>query len=112
MKKRTWLYLLLAVLFLLVFLCYRAVKRLGTDTKAPQINISTDVHQVSVQDTAEVLLQGVTAKDDTDGGILVGLANFIIKNTQVCSQLTQIRSLERAIFQLNTNKSSQLSIEK
>ena len=69
MKKRTWLYLLLIVLCLVVFLCYRAAKRLGTDTKAPQINISTDVHQVSVQDAADVLLQGVAAKDDTDGDV-------------------------------------------
>lgn len=69
MKKRTWLYLLLIALCLAVFFCYRAVKRLSTDTRAPQINMSPGVHQVSVQDAADVLLQGVTAKDDTDGDV-------------------------------------------
>lgn len=73
MKKRTWLFLVLIVLCLATFFGYRTVKRLSTDTKAPQINITSGVQQVSVQASKDVLLQGVTAKDDTDGDVTASL---------------------------------------
>ena len=73
MKKRTWLSIMLIVLCLAVFFGYRTVKRLSADTKAPQINISSGVQQASVLAPKETLLQGVTAKDDTDGDVTASL---------------------------------------
>lgn len=73
MKKRTWLFLVLIALCLAVFYGYRAVDRLNTDTKAPQISISSGTLQLSVQDSQSALLQGVTAKDETDGDVTASL---------------------------------------
>ena len=73
MKKRTWRYLVLIVLCLAVFFGYRAVKRLSADTKAPKIDISAGTDRISVQAAADVLLQGITAKDETDGDVTASL---------------------------------------
>lgn len=69
MKKRTWIFLALICLCLVVFFCYRTVKRMRADTVAPQIHISSDVLQLSVQASDDELLQGVTAKDNKDGDV-------------------------------------------
>ena len=73
MKKRTWFSFALVVLCLAVFFGYRAVKRLGADTKAPQINMSAGADRISVQATADILLQGITAEDETDGDVTASL---------------------------------------
>ena len=73
MKKRMWIYFVLIVLCMAVFFGYRTVKRLSADTKAPQVNISSAVQQVSVQAPKEALLQGITAKDEADGDVTASL---------------------------------------
>lgn len=69
MRKRKWLCLVLILACLVVFLGYRTVARMNSDTKAPQIDMDAQLLQVSVQDPASALLQGVTAKDDSDGDV-------------------------------------------
>lgn len=73
MKNRRWLYLALIAVCLAAFYGYRAVARLSTDTKAPEINVGTETLQVSVQDSRAVLLQGVTATDNSDGDVTSSL---------------------------------------
>lgn len=73
MKKRTWISIALLIVCLVTFFGYRTVKRLRMDKKAPQIDVSAGVQQISVKDTADALLQGITAKDDTDGDVTASL---------------------------------------
>ncbi len=73
MKKRTWISIALLAVCLVTFFGYRTVKRLRVDKKAPQIDVSAGVQQISVKDTADALLQGITAKDDTDGDVTASL---------------------------------------
>lgn len=73
MKNRNVLCLLLIALCLALLFGYRAVDRLGTDAAAPQINMSAETLQVSVQDARSALLQGVTATDETDGDVTASL---------------------------------------
>lgn len=69
MKKRNWLLLLLIGLCLTLFIGYRIMDRLNTDTQAPQITFTEESMQFSVQDPKDVLLQGVTAADNRDGDV-------------------------------------------
>ena len=73
MKKRNWISLLLIVLCLVVLFGYRAVNRIRTDSKAPVITVEEQLLEVSVQDPREVLLTGVTARDDRDGDVTASL---------------------------------------
>ncbi|MBQ7801730.1 MAG: hypothetical protein IJ375_05345 [Oscillospiraceae bacterium] len=81
MKKRKLLCLVLIAGCLAVFFGYRLVDRLGTDTKAPEITISPETPQVSVRDSRELLLQGVTAEDRTDGDVTASLVVESVKLT-------------------------------
>ena len=69
MKRRKWIYPVLILLCLAAFYGYQTMDRLRTDTAAPEIRVSTEAVQVSVQDPQPALLQGVTAADAVDGDV-------------------------------------------
>lgn len=73
MKKKNWLCLVLIALTLAVFFVYRTMERLRNDYKSPEITISSEMLEVSVQDSRDALLQGVTAKDNVDGDVTASL---------------------------------------
>ena len=70
MKKKTnWILVFLIIVCLAGFCVYRTAARLSMDKKAPEIEMSDELLEVSVGDPQSVLLQGVTAKDKTDGDV-------------------------------------------
>ena len=70
MKKRTTILLLvLIILCAFAFAGYRAIHRIRSDETPPQITVSADVFQLSVNDPKDVLLSGVSATDNTDGDV-------------------------------------------
>lgn len=69
MKNKRWIYLLPIAACLVVFYAYKAIDLSRTDTKPPEISISEAALQISVQDPADALLMGVSAKDSTDGDV-------------------------------------------
>lgn len=73
MKKRNWISLLLIMLCLVVLFGYRAVNSVKSDNKAPQITAEDTLLEVSVLDSRNALLAGVTARDDRDGDVTASL---------------------------------------
>lgn len=74
MRKRSiWLLSGVMVIAMLVFAGYCVLERMNTDTTAPEIMIDTEKISVSVRDQQELLLKGVTAKDDVDGDVTSSL---------------------------------------
>lgn len=69
MKKRNWLCAVLILACLAVFMGYRTLTRIRTDTTPPEITIDDQVPEISVRDPLTALLQGVTATDDTDRNV-------------------------------------------
>lgn len=69
MKKKDWVCLLLAAVCLGVLVCYRTLGSLRTDKTAPEITMEDRMPELSVLDSRETLLQGVTARDDVDGDV-------------------------------------------
>lgn len=69
MKKRNWIYLLLMALCVAAFCIYYTVDGVRTDSRAPVIQFSDELLEVSVADPEEMLLQGVTASDHNDGDV-------------------------------------------
>ena len=73
MKKRNWLLLLAIAVCLALYVGYRAMDRLKTDTTPPQITFSDEAAEFSVHDPMDVLLRGVTAADTRDGDVTASL---------------------------------------
>jgi len=73
MKKKNWISLLLIVCCLGALVCYRALDRIRTDSKAPVITVEEQLLEVSVQAPRKDLLAGVTARDDRDGDVTASL---------------------------------------
>lgn len=69
MKNKNWILVLLIISCVVGYYGYRALDLARTDTKAPEIEISTEYMEVSVLDPKSVLLQGVTATDNADGDV-------------------------------------------
>jgi hypothetical protein len=61
------------VLVIAIFLAYRAWNVSTLDNTAPVISISDQLLKVSVHDSAEIFLQGVTATDDHDGDVTASI---------------------------------------
>lgn len=72
MKKAKWIYIVLILLSGAVFIGYRFAEQLRADTRAPEVTVSGPL-SVSVYDSDEALLAGVTAKDDRDGDVTASL---------------------------------------
>ncbi len=70
MKKGTYIFLIILIAVCVAALCgYRVVDNLRTDTQAPEIILEEMIPEVSVFDSRDALLQGVTAKDKQDGDV-------------------------------------------
>lgn len=69
MKKNNWIFVLLILICLAGFYAYRTMAWLRADTKAPEIKISEEALEVSVNEPKSALLQGVTAGDKADGDV-------------------------------------------
>lgn len=69
MKKRNWFLILLIILCLAVFGGYQIWDRARTDTQPPVIHISPEPVELSVNAPKGILLQDVTAEDETSGDV-------------------------------------------
>lgn len=69
MKKKDWICLALAAVCLGILAGYRTLINLREDNKSPEILIADQLLEISALDSREALLQGVTARDDTDGDV-------------------------------------------
>ena len=69
MKKRTFILLALIALCLMVFFGYRAFDHMRTDKTPPVITIAPEPVELSVNAPKGILLQDVTAMDDTSGDV-------------------------------------------
>lgn len=69
MKKKDWICLALAAVCLGILAGYRTLINLRADNKSPEILIADQLLEISALDSREALLQGVTARDDTDGDV-------------------------------------------
>lgn len=70
MKNKNWLLVALTVGFLIIFVGYRQIDRLRSDTQAPQIHVDeTRIPELSVLDPEQKLLEGITASDRKDGDV-------------------------------------------
>lgn len=69
MKKGNWFWILVIVLSVAVFLGYRSLDAMRTDAKAPEIEMTADTMEISVEDPKSALLQGITAIDKRDGDV-------------------------------------------
>ena len=70
MRKRTTIILiLLIVICVAVFLGYRMLDRIRTDTQPPEITLGGETLTLSVNDSKSALLQGVSATDKVDGNV-------------------------------------------
>ena len=73
MKKNNWISFLLIVCCLGVLVGYQALDRLRTDTKPPVITLEETPLELSALEPRSALLQGVFAKDDSDGDVTASL---------------------------------------
>lgn len=62
-------YLLIIAVAVAIFIGYCMWRTAVTDTVAPTITIAEGILEISVNDSKEVLLQGVSAHDDIDGDV-------------------------------------------
>ena len=68
-KNSTILWIALILLCAAAFVGYRALDRIRSDVKPPQITINAETLALSVNDPQDVLLSGISALDDKDGNV-------------------------------------------
>lgn len=73
MKKKNFILMLLIAATLALFLGYRALDAIRTDTRAPEIRLDSVTPEISVEDPKSALLQGITAVDSGDGDVTSSL---------------------------------------
>ena len=73
MKKKNFILMLLIAATLALFLGYRALDAIRTDTRAPEIRLDSVIPEISVEDPKSALLQGNTAVDSGDGDVTSSL---------------------------------------
>lgn len=73
MKKKNFILMLLIAATLALFLGYRALDAIRTDTRAPEIRMDSVIPEISVEDPKTALLQGITAVDSGDGDVTSSL---------------------------------------
>lgn len=69
MKKRTILGIVLIVLCLGIFAGYCVWDNVRTDSTAPEIHLDGQLSEISLSESRETFLQGITATDDRDGDV-------------------------------------------
>lgn len=73
MKKKDWICLLLAAACVAVLVCYQSLDSLRGDRVPPEIIVEDRIPEMSVLDSRNTLLQGVTARDEVDGDVTSSL---------------------------------------
>lgn len=68
-NKKNILLLMLIALCIVVFLGYRMLDRIRTDSRPPEIAVDSSPLEISMADPQEALLAGVTATDKQDGNV-------------------------------------------
>ncbi len=69
MRKKNVILMLLIAATVAIFLGYRALDAIRTDTTAPEIRLDAVIPEISVEDPKSALLQGITAVDSGDGDV-------------------------------------------
>ena len=100
MKKRTFLCLLLIVLCIAAWVGYRTLDRFRTDHKAPEIQVQEMPLTISVQDSRDLLLQGISAVDNEDGDVTDSL---IVESIRLLDASTGKISVNVAAFDQSGN---------
>ena len=68
-KRSNIIIILLIAACVAAFFGYRMLDDLRTDTQPPEIILGENVPEISVYDSKDVLLQGITARDKKDGDV-------------------------------------------
>ena len=101
MKKRNFLCLLLIALCIGAFVGYRALDRIWSDHRAPEIQVPEGMPLiVSVQDSRELLLTGLTATDNRDDDVTDSL---IVESIRLLDASTGKISVSVAAFDRSGN---------
>lgn len=87
-KKKGWILLTVLVLCCAAFAGYVYMDWRETDHKAPEITFQTEELQISVDETEEALLEGVTAWDECDGNVTVGIVVEGVSNISADQRAT------------------------
>lgn len=69
MKKQNLICLIAILMCICLLLGYQALDNIRTDTKKPEINISEELPAVSILDSTDAFMQGISAWDETDGDV-------------------------------------------
>lgn len=80
MKKQNWISFLLIVAGVAVLLGYRTLDYLRTDITPPVITVEESLLELSALEPREALLQGVSARDNTDGDVTDSL---VVENVRL-----------------------------
>lgn len=87
-KKKGWILLAVTVLCCAFFAGYVYMVRQVEDHKAPEISFQSEELQISVAESGEALLDGVTAWDERDGDVTAGIIVEGISNISADQQAT------------------------
>ena len=80
MKKFRRLWMICVALAVLIFIAYKGMQMMKTDSSGPVISGGGDKIEVSIHDGEDVLLQGITASDKKDGDVTDSLLVESISN--------------------------------
>jgi hypothetical protein len=69
MKKKDWISIVLIVVCLGILMGYRILDKANSDMEAPVITMESQSSEPSVYDPREMLLAGVTARDEEEGDV-------------------------------------------
>lgn len=69
MKKKHWILIMILVLTVATFFCYRAVMAMVRDSQSPKVSVPEGILEISMDATDAQLLQGITATDKRDGDV-------------------------------------------
>lgn len=77
MKKFRKIWLGIVIVLVLLFVGYRILETMKTDSSGPVISVEGEKLKVSIQDGEDVLLEGITATDKKDGDVT---SSVIVEN--------------------------------
>ena len=83
MKIKNLRCVILILLCLAVFFGYRAMDAIRTDTTPPEIQMDSEIPEISVYDDPSLLLSGITATDRRDGDVT---ASLLVERIQLLDQ--------------------------
>jgi len=80
MKRQNWLIVLLILVCAAVFCGYEVLAHYRADNVPPEIHLEEQIPELSVFDSRDMLLQGVTAADDRDGDVT---GSLVVENVSL-----------------------------